>query len=175
MLFAVWIVGGFVALFVLLAAVGACLPRGHVATCAVRVNATPQDVWTVVADAASMPSWAPGVTATKRLPDRDGRPVWNVVTRQGSMPTVVELEEPPRRRVTRILDDGLPFGGSWTWEIVADGDGSRVTLTEDGFVKNVVFRALARFVFGHHATIEKFLAALAKRLGEDGARVERER
>jgi hypothetical protein len=175
MLAVLWIVGPLVALVLLLALVGACLPRDHVAACSTRVKASPGDVWTILVDAASWPTWAPGVVAMERLPDRDGKPVWKVVTRQGSMPSVVEVEDPPRRRVTRILDEGLAFGGSWTWDIAPDGDGSRVTLTEDGFVKNVVFRALVRFAFGPHATIEKMLAALAKRLGDDAARVERVR
>ena len=173
MLIAAWVVGGLVALVLLLALVGVFLPRGHVATSSVRLTASPQAVWTVLADDAAMSTWAPGVTAVERLADRDGRPAWKLVIGRHAMPLVVEIEDPPRRRVTRMLDDGLAFGGTWTWEIAADGAGSRVTVTEDGFVKNVVFRALARFAFGHHTTIETFLAALALRMGDDAARVER--
>lgn len=170
---ALWITGALAAPVAILAAIGACLPRGHVATSAVRIPKSPQAVWDVAADYATWNAWAPGVRSMERRPDRDGRPVWAMVTRHGAMPWVVETDDPPRRRVTRILDDGLPYGGSWTWEIVADGVGARVCVTEDGFVRNVVFRALARFVFGHHRTIEQFLAALAKRMGDDAAAVER--
>jgi carbon monoxide dehydrogenase subunit G len=175
MMIAVWVVGGLVALVALLAAAGACLPRGHVATSAVRIAKPPQAIWDVAADYATWNAWAPGVESMERLADCAGRPVWAMVSRHGSMPWVVETDDPPRRRVTRILDDGLPFGGSWTWEIEPDGAGTRVSITEGGFIRNVVFRALARFVFGHHGTIEKFLAALAKRLGDGGTTIERVR
>ena len=173
MLIALWIVAALVALVLLIVAVGACLPRGHVASCSVRISRPPGDVWAAATDYATWTAWAPGVKAMERLPDRDGKPSWNMKTCQGDLPMVVETDDPPRRRVTRILDEGLPFGGSWTWEIAADGTGSRVTLTEDGFIRNLVFRALARFVFGYHGTIEKYLAALARHLGDAGAVVER--
>lgn len=172
---ALWIVGGLFALVVLLALVGACLPRGHVATSAVRLKAAPDDVWSVAADLARWPEWAPAVKAMERLPDVDGKPAWTMRSRHGATPTVVETFDPPRRLVTRITDDSLPYGGSWIWEIAPDGAGSRVAITEDGFVKNPVFRALATLVFGHHATQEAYLRALAKRLGEDAPTVERVR
>ncbi len=47
----------------------------------------------------------------------------------------------------------------------ADG-GSLVTITEDGEVYNPLFRFLSRYVFGYAATMDSFLARLAKSLGE---------
>jgi polyketide cyclase/dehydrase/lipid transport protein len=165
--------GAAAALVALLAVVGLLLPRGHVAAGAVRTAKPPQDVWDALADHRSWPAWAPGVKAMEPGGERDGREVWRMVSRHGAMPWVIAEDDPPRRRVTRIVDEGLAFGGTWTWTIAADGAGSRVTLTEDGFVRNPVFRALARFVFGHRATIDAFLRALARRMGDAGARVER--
>jgi len=167
------IVGGLAALVAVVALVGLLLPRGHVATCAVRVPQPPQTVWDVLADHAAWPAWAPGVKSMERDGERDGRPVWRMVSRQGAMPWVIEVDDAPRRRVTRIVDDGLAFGGTWTWTIEADGAGSRVTLTEDGFIRNPAFRTIARFAFGHHATLTSFLRALARRTGDADAPVER--
>ena len=148
MMIAYWILGSLVGLVIALLAIGACLPPGHVATSGIRIGSSPQQVWDVASDYATWATWAPGVKSMERLPDRDGRAVWKMVTRQGAMAWVVEIADPPRRRVTRILDEGLPFGGSWTWEFAADGAGTRVTLTEDGVIRNLLFRALSRFVFG---------------------------
>ena len=167
------IAGGLAALVVLLAVAGLFVPRAHVATSAVRVSRPAQVVWDAIADYSAWPAWAPGVKAIESAGERDGSPVWRMVSRHGAMPWVIEVDEPPRRRVTRIVDDGLAFGGAWTWTIDADGAGSRVTLTEDGFIRNPVFRTLAHFAFGYHGTIESFLRALAKRLGDVDARVER--
>ena len=48
-----------------------------------------------------------------------------------------------------------------------DGAGSAVTITEDGEIRNPVFRLLARFLFGYHATAERFLVALGRRGGTE--------
>jgi hypothetical protein len=83
------------------------------------------------------------------------------------MTIAIEVDEPPRRLVTRIESPpGAAFGGSWTYEIVPVPDGSRVTLTERGWIANRVFRSLARFVFGYYRTLESCLRALAIRFGE---------
>jgi hypothetical protein len=78
-------------------------------------------------------------------------------------PTTVVESHPPERLVTRIVD-GLPFGGTWTFEVAPDGDGSRLTITERGEVYNPIFRVISRYVFGHTSTIDRFLAAFAGRV-----------
>jgi len=68
--------------------------------------------------------------------------------------------------VSRITDKGLPFGGSWDYRIERDGEGSKVTVTENGEVYNPIFRFVSRYVMGHTATLDKYLAALAAKTGE---------
>lgn len=70
---------------------------------------------------------------------------------------------PPGRLVTRVAD-GLPYGGTWTFELAPEGGGTRLTITERGEVHNPIFRVLARFVFGYAATMEAYLEDLAARL-----------
>lgn len=177
---ALWIAGGVVAVLVILDLVGRTLPRGHVATSAVVLRASPADVWAVVADIASWSSWNPQVKSVQRFDDRDGKPVWSVGAGQRAMTSVVECAEAPRRLVTRIADEGLPFGGSWTWDLgpapLPDGAaGTRVAITEDGFIRPPFFRPLARFAFGYHATQVAYLRALAARFGDAAPVVERVR
>jgi hypothetical protein len=57
------------------------------------------------------------------------------------------------------------FGGTWTYELAPDGDRTRVTITENGWVDNVVFRFLAKYVFGHDATQNQYLSSLEARFG----------
>src|SRR5215203_2646059 len=78
-------------------------------------------------------------------------------TTQGTSLFEVVEDRATERRVTRIADDKLPFGGRWIYELRAEGTGTRVTITEDGFIKNPVFRFLSKTVFSTTATIEKFL------------------
>ena len=49
----------------------------------------------------------------------------------------------------------------------AAADGSTLTITEDGEVRNLFFRFMSRFIFGHTGTLEAFLKSLGKKVGED--------
>ena len=167
------VAGLLVAAFAAMAGIGATIPQGHVASARVPLSAPPETIWAIVHDFETWPEWQPGVHRIERLPDRDGKPVWVQSTDHGELPIAVEKSEPPWLLRTRIADPELPFGGTWTWRIEADGEGSVVTLTEDGEIKSAVFRFFAHHVFGYHATMEAYLAALAKKLGDARAEVER--
>ncbi len=54
----------------------------------------------------------------------------------------------------------MPFGGTWTYVLVPDVAGTRLTITEDGEVYNPLFRFLSRFVFSQTATIDTYLRHL---------------
>ena len=51
--------------------------------------------------------------------------------------------------------------------MIPEGGGTRVRITEDGEVSNVIFRFMSRYVFGQTATLDAYLTSLAKRFGED--------
>ena len=72
----------------------------------------------------------------------------------------------PSRRVTRIADKNLPFGGTWTYEITPAAEGSELRITEDGEVYNVIFRFMAKYVFGYTGSIEGVFRDLGKKFGE---------
>jgi len=81
---------------------------------------------------------------------------------------VVAVEVPPQRLITQIdAPRGAPFGGFWVYELTPSGGGTRVTVTEQGWVANPLFRFLSRVVFGHYGTLDSYLTALGKRFGED--------
>lgn len=166
------VVGGLILLVALVAVVGLFLPREHRAGCRVRLRAAPEVVHRLLTDVEGYARWRPDVRAVRRLEPRDGQAVFLEETAEGPRTYAVEREEPPRLLVLRIADDDLPYGGTWTFRTAPEGAGSTLTVTEDGFVSNPLFRALARFVFGNHATMERYLAALAGELGEE-APVER--
>jgi hypothetical protein len=150
-----------------IALVGSLLPRDHVAARSARFHRPPQAVWDIIADPLAGVSWRSDLRLVERLPDRDGRLVWRETSGNGDALTLeLVADEPPRRRVVRIADPSLPFGGTWTYELAGEGDAVRVTITENGEVRNPVFRFLARFVFGHGGTMETFLKMLGARLGE---------
>ncbi|MFQ5888641.1 MAG: SRPBCC family protein [Gemmatimonadota bacterium] len=154
-----------VALVSVVGIVGALLPERHVASGSATLDAPPEEVWAVITAFEEAPAWRPGVKRMERLPDRNGHPVWVEVGRQGRLTYEVTEIDPPRHMVTVIADPELPFGGSWTYDLVPEGTGTRVTITEKGEIYNPIFRFMARFVFGYDGTLRRYLNALSERLG----------
>ena len=55
----------------------------------------------------------------------------------------------------------------WTFEIApVSGGGAELRITEDGEIYNVIFRFMARFVFGYTASIERYLRDLGAKFGQ---------
>lgn len=77
----------------------------------------------------------------------------------------LEASDEPSRMVTRIIDEGMPFGGSWTYELREIEAGTDVRITENGVVYNPIFRFMSRFVMGHHGTLDAFLRNLTQEFG----------
>ncbi len=164
-------VAGFVLLLVL---VGMFLPREHTARATIELAASPERVWAVVSDFAGAARWRPDLEAV-RIDTLPGGPIRFVETSsEGEIPFEVVAQEPPRRLVVRVIDDGLPFGGSWTWELVPLGGGTALTLTEDGFTRNPIYRAMGLVFFRPTESVARYLGALATALGEDAEPVVRE-
>lgn len=162
------VVGCLVAVVALVAVIGALLPKDHVAARRVRLRAAPGEVWKALTDIDAFPTWRADVERVERLPSADGRTAWREVGKHGAIAFEMVEATPPTRLVGRIADPTLPFGGTWTYAIApAEGGGSVVTITENGEVRNVIFRFMSRFVFGHSATLEAYLRALGKKFGED--------
>ncbi len=155
------VVGALVVAVAAVGAVGAALPMGHVVARRVTVPAPPPQVWETLTDVAGYPSWRPRVRRVEVLDD--GR--WREIGKDGTIAFEVVRAEPPGLLVTRIADADLPFGGTWTYRLAPDGDGCAVTVTEDGQVRNPLFRFVSRFVLGHTATIDGYLTALGARHG----------
>lgn len=167
-----WLIIGLAALAglsLIVVGIGWMLPVQHTAQRQQRLPASPDAVWRAISEIEAFPSWRPDVTRVERLPDRDGHDVWIEEGSAGRLTIAIERSEPPRLMVTRI-QPGLPFGGTWTYAIAPDAAGSLLTITEDGEVYNPVFRFMSRYVFGHHATIDAYMEALAARLSADAAR-----
>ena len=152
----VYIVGGLVGLVVLMSLIGLALPRDHRASRRATLAKSPELVWRAISDVDAYPSWRRGLERIERLSPTSFREHGS----HGAITFAIDVEEPPSRRVTRISDDTLPFGGTWTYELGPDGAGSILTITEDGFVKNPLFRLLSKTVFSQTATFERFLADL---------------
>jgi hypothetical protein len=138
MLWLLYIAGGLVGVVVLLNLVGLALPRDHLAALRAQLAHPPERVWDAMVELAN------------RVAVRD------------KLPIDVEREERPRVRVTRIIDDKLPFGGRWYFELEPSGSGTRLTITEAGFVKVPMFRIFT--TLAPNGTKTKFFRELGAQL-----------
>jgi hypothetical protein len=137
-----FVAGGLVLVLVVVAVIGAMLPRTHKASRTLRVNRPPADVWPVVMQ----------------------------TTQASEVPVDVLESEAPHRLVTRVTEKETNFGGTWTIAIdPAPTSGAVVTITEDGWVANPIFRFVSRVVIGHHATMDATLRKIAATLNEEAA------
>ena len=146
--------------------IGTVLPKGHVASRSSRFKQPPQAIWDAI---TGPPDWRPDLRGVEQLPPREGRRWWKETDKHGQIITYESVEEsPPARLVTRIADPKLPFGGTWTQEIVPEPGGCVLKITEAGEIYNPIFRFMARFVFGYSGSIEAYLKALHGKFGELG-------
>jgi hypothetical protein len=163
-----WVIfaGGMLFLLVaLMALIGALLPVKHYATRKARFGQTPETIYGML---ASPSGWRTDVKASGMLPEKNGRKQWWEQDKHGRKIAYELVEDsPPTRRVVRIADAGLPYGGTWIVEIAPHpAGGSEVRIAEAGEVYNVFFRFLSRFVFGYTGSIEGYLRDLGKKFGE---------
>lgn len=129
------LIGGVLAaLVVIMIVIGAMLPQAHVASRSAKFSKPPAELFAAVEKLTS---------ENKQVPF-----------------DVVERDEPVKL-VTRIRP-GQSFGGTWTYELAADGT---LTITERGEVYNPLFRFLSKYAFGHTAGLEAYLQQLSARLG----------
>jgi uncharacterized protein YndB with AHSA1/START domain len=156
---AILIVGGLGALLLALVAFGYALPVAHVATRDAVLPAPPGRVFLVLTDVEAFPKWRSDVQAVEMIA-RTPHVQWRERGSDGTIAFEVQESDPPRRLVTRIADQTLPFGGAWTFVLEPADGGTKLTITENGEVYNPLFRVMSRFVFGHTATIDRYLRDL---------------
>ncbi|MEK6333799.1 MAG: SRPBCC family protein [Acidobacteriota bacterium] len=147
--------------------IGSTLPKDHVASRSIRLQKTRAEVYGVVRDFSSAPSWRTDLKQVELMPQSNGRLHFREDGKNGTVNYELVEDLPEQRLVTRILDTDLGYSGNWTYEFAAEGAGTRVKITENGEVSNVIFRFLSKYAFGHTATIDTYLTSLAKHFGEN--------
>lgn len=154
-----WLVYGGLAVVMIPAIVvliGAMLPKEHVASRSILLHASPSEVFSLIAGPSDWRGLKYEVLTETPLK-------WRETDSSGAI-TYERVETiVPKRIVNRIADPKLPFGGSWTYEMAPSGNGTELTITENGVVYNPLFRFVSRFILGHSATIDKYQRDLAAR------------
>ncbi|HEY5946665.1 MAG TPA: hypothetical protein VIV40_14280 [Kofleriaceae bacterium] len=135
---ALYVIGSLVGLVILLNLIGLALPRNHLAARRARFAQPPERVWDAMVELADQ------------------------VAARDKLPIELERDDRPRTRIGRIVDDKLPFGGRWYYELEPVGADTQLTITEAGFVKVPMFRIFT--ALAPNATKTKFLRELGDKL-----------
>lgn len=156
-----------VAVIGILFLIGALLPRTHRAASRITLQRPPGEVWAVVRDLGALQgSWS-ALKSAQRLPDEGGKEVWEQNSGGFPMRLIVEESRPPTHLLTRIdAAPDAPFGGTWTYDLQPAGNGSQLTVIEEGYVSNPIFRVIMKLMGVHH-TADSYLRALGRKLGQD--------
>lgn len=152
------ILGAVVGLILVVFVVGTALPAEHRVSHSRQVSATPEQVWARLSATEEQTAWRKDLKSIKLLSSEPKK--WVETMSMGDVPMVLVESVPSSRMVTKIDSEDLPFGGSWTFELAPNEGGTKVTITEEGVVKNPVFRFMSRFIFGHETTMKSYLSQL---------------
>lgn len=145
--------------------VGYRLPEQHTASSEREYPAAPSRVYGEIANPGEYPRWRSGVQQVEMLPpDSAGRTRFREISLGDETTYEIEQQIPDRLFVTRIADEDLPYGGTWTFELEPTQTGTLLRITEDGEVRNPIFRFVSRYVMGHTRGINKYLDDLDERL-----------
>lgn len=161
-----FVLGLLVVVLVVPFVIGSSMPRDHVATMSIPLKTPPDRVWAVVSDFAGAAAWRKELKSVRAEPPSGGAVRFTESSSFGDVTFEVVTQDPPMRQVVRIVDEDQPFGGAWTWELVPNGSGTRLTITEAGFVKNPMFRFMGALFRSPTDTLRDYLKALAAHLGE---------
>lgn len=152
------IIGVLLLLIVLMYLIGRTMPVAHTVSLSKKLNAPRDTVWKMISDIDTYSNWR-GVKVEK-LTDTS----WNEEI-SGDM-VLMEIVEKVRgeRFVTQISKQNkrMAFGGSWVFEFKSDGEGTLLTVTENGEVYNPIFKFMSKYIFGHTATMKQYLKKLEK-------------
>jgi uncharacterized membrane protein len=161
------VIVGIIGLAVLLISlIGWRLPKDHSVTRSVLIHKSPDVVYSTARDFAATPKWRSDVRAVTVTTTPEGRVHFREEAKNGTVNYELAEDVPGQRMVTRITDTNLGYSGKWTYVFTAEGANTRVSITEDGEVSNVIFRFLSRYAFGHTATIDSYLTSLGNHFGE---------
>lgn len=139
---------------------GLALPEGHVVEVSREIWVAPDVVFARLIAFEEHPQWRRDVksVAYDRVAQR-------VVEKNsmGELPYRVLKVEAARLLETEI-DGGrsLGFGGTWRFQLIPAGGGTKVTITERGQVYSPMFRVMGKLFFAPEKTATHYLEDLAK-------------
>ncbi len=159
----IFVMGGVVAVFLAMLAGGLMLPARTAHTRTVRLRATPDVVWSLIADPAGYPAWQDAVSSV----DIDGRaPLrWREYSDDGSVGFEAANVQPPHHFTVHSLGDEAKRRTERVFVLEAEDGGTLLTYTEQSSTPNPIARFIGRYVNKRRTSADLLLSELANALG----------
>lgn len=124
-------------------------------------------VWHSITDVKNYPDWRTGVERVEIISDSADSLLWKEYY---ASTEPITFKATARRNSTQfvvtIVDENLPFGGSWTYRLEQLGTGMRLSITEDGQIYSPIYRFISRFIMGYTGTIRQYMDDLKQKTGK---------
>lgn len=160
------VLGVLIGLVALAAAIGTTLPRNHIAASEIVLPIAPDTVWQVVRNPAALVGTWPELTTAVRVEDAAGRELWDQEVDGFKMRYLV-TDPAPWQVITSIQSaPDAVFGGQWEYRVIPESQGTRVRVTEVGWVGNPMFRVMMA-IMGSHRSLDGYLTALGRHFGQE--------
>jgi uncharacterized protein YndB with AHSA1/START domain len=156
--------GTVVAIIISMLVGGLMLPARHSTTRALLLTASPDVVWSLVADPAGYAAWRDGVTSV----DVEGRaPLrWREFGDDGALAFEASAVQAPQTFRAHTLDDDVARRTERDFHLAPQDGGTRLVYTEHMTVANPIARFVYRYIMRRHGAIDALLGDLARALGE---------
>ncbi|MDN5204171.1 SRPBCC family protein [Fulvivirgaceae bacterium BMA10] len=148
--------GILVLLILIVLIIGWSLPVKHTASVSKEFSVSGKRIWNLITQFDQYKTWRTGL---KELVVNDQS--WTETDKHNqSMTFEVVVSEANQRFQSRITNDNLPFGGSWTYVLKEENGKTTLTITENGEIYNPVFRFVSKFLLGYTATMNAYMKDL---------------
>lgn len=140
---------------------GGQLPPAHKTQLLVEFNAPASQVWALLSDFKNQPNWREGLTGVTEA----GEGLWVEDYEGRLLPLQTTQFEPPYLLERQISDADHPFQGRWRFEVSAEGEQSRLLLTEEASIENPLYRFMAHGLSDYEQTLRAYVSDLEGELG----------
>lgn len=162
------ILGVIGAIVILVYLIGIVLPQSHSASVSGHFNVSNKILWEAITDVNSYSTWRSKVEKVEVLSEVTEPLRWReYYSNNDPLTFKVTDREDSSKYVVKIDEAGLPFGGTWTYQLHEMESGTRLVITEDGEIYNPFFRFVSKYIMGHDTMIKQFLSDLKKKFEKD--------
>ena len=144
-------------------ALGAIMPVDHSISVTGEVAAPPAQVFALITNISSGPTWRPEVQSVEVLPKDNARDAWVEDLGHGAKRKFLAITTVPPdatgHAVRKVKFDDASYGGTWTYELSPGATANTTTLkiTEDGYINPPIYRFMMKYVFGPTKNLDDYM------------------